>query len=34
MQKNSNCIETDKSYLCKVLHFNRRNLMLKSPSND
>jgi len=24
MQKNSSCIETEKSYLCKVLHFNRQ----------
>jgi len=34
MQKNSSCIETDKSYLCKVLHFNRQNLMLIGPPND
>jgi len=27
-QKNSRCIETEQSYLCKVLYFNRQNLML------
>ena len=34
MQKNSSCIETEKSYLCQVLHFNRQNLMLIGPPND
>ena len=34
MQKNSSCVETEKSYLCKVLHFNRQNLMLIGPPND
>jgi len=34
MQKNSSCIETEKSYLNKVLHFNRQNLMLIAPPND
>jgi len=34
MQKNSTCIETEKSYLCKVLHFNRQNLMLINSPND
>jgi len=34
LQKNSNCIETEKSYLCKVLHFNRQNFMLIGPPND
>jgi len=34
MQNNSSCIETEKSYLCKVLHINRQNLMLIGPSND
>jgi len=34
MQKNSNCIETEKCYLCKALHFNRQNLMLIGPPND
>jgi len=34
MQKNSSCIETEKSYLCKVLHFNRQNWMLIGPPND
>jgi len=34
MQKNSSCIETEKSYLRKVLHFNRQNLMLIDPPND
>ena len=28
------CIETAKSYLCKVLHFNRQNLMLINSRND
>jgi len=32
--ENSSCIETEKSYLCKVLHFNRQNLMLIGPPND
>jgi len=26
MQKNSSCTETEKSYLCKVLHFNRSSV--------
>ena len=34
MQKNSGCIETEKSYLCKVLHFNSQNLTLIGPPND
>jgi len=34
MQKNSSCIETEKSFLCKVLHFNRQNVMLIGPPND
>jgi len=34
MQKNSSCIETEKSCLWKVLHFNRQNLMLIGPPND
>jgi len=34
MQKNSRCIEAEKSYLCKVLHFNNQNLMLIGPPND
>ena len=34
MQKNTNCFETDKSHLCKALHFNRQNLMLLGPPND
>jgi len=33
MQKNSSCIETEKSYLCKVLHFNRQSSMLISPND-
>jgi len=34
MQKNSSCIKTEKSYLYKVLHFNRQNEMLiNSPNN-
>jgi len=28
MQKNSSCIKTDQCYLCRVLHFDRQNLML------
>jgi len=31
--QNSSCIETEKSYLCKVLHFNRQNLLI-GPPND
>ena len=31
--ENSSCIETEKSYLCKVLHFNRQNLLI-GPPND
>jgi len=34
MQKNSSCTETEKSYLCKVRHFNRQNLMLINSPND
>jgi len=34
MQKNSSCIETEKSYLCKVLHFNRQNLMMINSPTD
>jgi len=34
IQKNSSCIETEKGYLCKVLHFNCQNLMLIGPAND
>jgi len=34
LRKNSSCIETEKSYLCKDLHFNRQNLMLIGPPND
>jgi len=33
MLKNSSYIETEKSYLCKVLHFNRQNLLI-DPPND
>jgi len=33
MQKNSSYIETEKSYLCKVLHPNRQNLLI-GPPND
>jgi len=33
MQKNNSCIETVKSYLCKVLHFNRQNFLI-GPLND
>jgi len=32
MQKNSSCIETDKSYIYKVLHFNRQNLLIGPPN--
>jgi len=32
MQKHSSCIETEKSYPCKVLHFNRQNLIF-SPND-
>jgi len=28
MSKNSRCIEIEQSYLCRVLYFNRLNLML------
>ena len=31
MQKNSSCIENEQSYICRMLHFNRQNQMLKSP---
>ena len=34
MQKNSRCTETEQSYLCRVLHFNRQNFMLISPPNE
>jgi len=34
MQKNSRCIETEQSYLCRVLHFKSQNLMLLNPSNE
>jgi len=34
MQKLSNCIESEKSYLCKVFHLNSQNLMLIGPLND
>ena len=34
MQKNSSCIETEKSYRCKVFHFNNQNVMLIGPPND
>jgi len=33
MQINSSCIETEKSYLCKVLYFNRQNLTLINSPN-
>jgi len=33
MQKNSSCAGTEKSYLCKVLHFNRQNVMLIDSPN-
>jgi len=33
LQKNSSCIGTEKSYLCKVLHFNRQNVMLIAPND-
>jgi len=29
----SSCIETEKSYLCKVLPFNRQNLLIGSPND-
>jgi len=32
--KNSSSIETEQCYLCRVLHFNRQNLMLITPPND
>jgi len=34
VQKNSHSIETEQRYLCRILHFNRQNLMLISPPND
>ena len=34
MQKNSRCIETEQSYLCRVLYFNRQNLILTSLPKD
>jgi len=34
MQKNSRCIESEQSYLCRVLYFNRQNLMLTSLPKD
>jgi len=34
MQKNSRCTETEQSYLCRVLNFNRQNLMLISLPKD
>jgi len=34
MQKNSHCIETEQRDLCRVIHFNRQNLMLINPPND
>jgi len=34
MQISSSCIETEQSYLCRVLHFNHQNLMLISLPND
>ena len=33
MQKNSSYIETEISYLCKVLHFNRQNLLIGTPND-
>jgi len=30
----SSCTETEQCYLCRVLHFNRQNLMLINPPND
>ena len=30
--ENSSCTETEKSYLCKVLHFNRQNLLIGPPN--
>jgi len=32
-RKNSSCIETEQCYLCRVLHFNRQNLMLITSPN-
>ena len=34
MQKNSRCFETERSYRCRVLYFNRQNLMLISLPKD
>ena len=34
MQKNNRSIETEQRYLCRVLHFNRQNLMLISLGED
>jgi len=33
-QENSSCIEIEKSYLCKVLHFNRQNVVLINSPTD
>ena len=32
MRKNSSCIETDQCYLCRILHFNRQNLVLTTQN--
>jgi len=34
MQKNVSSIEFEQRNLCRVLHFNRQNLMLINPPND
>jgi len=34
MQKNSICIDTEQRYVCRILHFNRQNLMFTKPPND
>jgi len=34
MQKNSRCTETEQLSLCRVLHFNRQNLMFISQRDD
>jgi len=34
MQKNSICIETEQRYLCRILHFNRQNLIFIKLPND
>jgi len=34
MQKNSSCIETEQSYICRIIRFNHQNLLLISPPKD